>query len=86
MADTICQGVIPTEHDDLGNRIFYLSKAEAQREVLDHFLEYQRLFLAGEWSFDDAMVVDHFVRKVEILPDGSLRDASGNTWGAKFEV
>lgn len=83
---TICDGIVPIEHDEFGAWVVYECKAEALQEITDDFIEYQRQFFVGERSFEDAMLVDQFIRKVELLPDGTLRDASGKIWesGAVF--
>lgn len=80
--DTLCSGIVPIEHDELGAWVVYERKVEAQNEILDVYLEYQRQFFAGERTFEDAMIVEHCIQKVDLLPDGAIRDAAGRVYQA----
>ena len=71
---------MPVEHDSDGNWVVYSRKAEALREITEDFLEYQRQFFAGERSFEDAMLVEQTVVKVQLLNDGSIVDDSGRVF------
>lgn len=78
--DTLCTGVVPAWRDESGKWIVYNTKAEAQAEILDAFLEKQRQFFSGERDFDDAMEIEDVIHKVTQLPDGSVIDESGRVF------
>jgi len=78
--DTICEGEVPTWRDEHGNWVVYHTKAEALAEIMDDFMENQRQFFAGERFFEDAMVVEDTIRKVKVLPDGSIEDEFGRVF------
>jgi hypothetical protein len=78
--DTICEDMIPVWRDEAGKWIVYETKAEAQAEILDDFLESQRQCLAGERDFEDAMEIEEVICEVTRLPDGSVVDE----WGRVF--
>ncbi|HAV14648.1 MAG TPA: hypothetical protein DCX06_14320 [Opitutae bacterium] len=78
--ETICHGIVPTWRDEHGNWVIYQSKAEALREIIDDFLEHQRQFFEGERSFEEAMFVEDTIRKVKLLPDGSIEDEFGQVF------
>lgn len=76
-SETICGGVVPIERSESGDWVVYQTKTEALYEVTDDFLEYQRQFNVGERSFDDAMVTEWLIKRVESFPDGSIMDGEG---------
>ncbi len=78
--DTICEGMVPVWRDEAGKWVVYGTKAEAQSEILDDFLERQRQCLSGERDFDDAMGIEDVICKVIRLSDGSVMDE----WGQVF--
>jgi len=78
--DCVCGGMTPVWRDAEGKWIVYETKAEADAEILDDFLEKQRQFFAGERDFDDAMTIEDIICEVTQLPDGSLVDE----WGRVF--
>lgn len=78
--DTICGGMVPVERDENDKWVVYDTKAEAQAEVFDDFLEKQRQFFAGEREFDEAMEIEDVICKVEQLPDGSVVDEFGKVF------
>ncbi len=80
--DTVCGGMTPVWRDEAGKWVVYATKAEAEAEILDDFLERQRQCLAGERDFEDAMEIEEVICKVTRLPDGSVVDE----WGRVFEA
>jgi hypothetical protein len=72
----------PVLRDEAGKWVVFETKAEAQAEILDDFLERQRQFFNGEREFEDAMEIEDIICKVTRLPDGSVVDE----WGRVFEV
>jgi len=79
--DTVCEGRIPAWHDETGVPIVYPTVEAAQREIADDVMEKLRQFLAGERDFDDAMTVEDYILPVDVLPDGSILDKDGNSFG-----
>ena len=75
MSDVLCN--LGSEY---GNWVVYHTKAEALAEIMDDFMENQRQFFAGERFFEDAMVVEDTIRKVKVLPDGSIEDEFGRVF------
>lgn len=80
--DCVCGGMTPVWRDEAGKWVVYETKAEAQAEILDDFLERQRQFFDGEREFEDAMEIEDIICKVTRLSDGSVVDE----WGRVFEV
>ena len=77
---TLCQGAVPSlyENDKL---MIFATEVEAQREIADFAMERLQQFMNGERDFDDAISVEEYVMKVEVLPDGSVKDGHGNHFG-----
>ena len=78
--DTVCEGRIPAWHDENGLPVVYLTLELAQREIADDMMEHLRQFLEGEREFEDAVEIEDYILKVDILPDGSVLDENGNTY------
>ncbi len=85
-AETICDGIVPVERDEKGDWVVYQCKAEALNEITDDFLEYQRQFFAGERSFEDAMIVDWEIKRVNCMRDGSIVDPDGRVFPKGFHA
>ena len=81
--DTVCEGRIPTWHDENQMPVVYPTLEAAQRELADDLIERLGQFLEGERDFDDAMTVEDYILPVTILPDGSILDEEGNVFGKK---
>lgn len=79
--DCVCGGMTPVWRDEAGKWVVYETKAEAQAEILDDFLEKQRQFIEGERDFEDAMTIEDIICKVTQLPDGSVVDEWGRVFG-----
>lgn len=79
--DTVCHGAVPVERDEKGNAIVYATVNDAQRVIAEDTIERLRQFLDGERDYEDAMTVAEYVVEVDVLPDGSITDAAGNTFG-----
>jgi hypothetical protein len=75
--DTVIDGPVPIERDETGNFVVYNEEVEAQREIADIVFERLHQFLAGEREFDDAMTIEEYVVPVDVMPDGSVCDESG---------
>jgi hypothetical protein len=75
--DTICQGAVPMVSDGEGKYVVFETELEAQREIVDHQITRLQEFLDGERNFEDAITVEEYVLAVEVLPDGTIVEASG---------
>ena len=76
--NTFCQGSVPVVSDDDGYVLFE-TELEAQKEIVDNQMTRLRQFLDGEREFEDAIEVDEYVVSVTVHPDGTLKDAHGNS-------
>jgi hypothetical protein len=81
--DTICEGRIPAWYDEKDLPVVYPTLEAAQREIADDVMERLRQFLEGEREFEDAMTVEDYILKVYVLPDGSVLDEDGSTFGKR---
>ena len=79
--DTICHGAVPVERDDKGNAVVYSSVTYAQRVIAEDTIERLRQFLEGERDYEDAMTIEEDIVEVDVFPDGSISDATGNVFG-----
>lgn len=75
--NTLFQGPVPVEFDELDNFVVYASELEAQKEIAEFTIERLRDFLNGEREFDDAITVEEYVVPVDVFPDGSITDGNG---------
>jgi len=75
--DTLLEGPCPVEHDEQGYPFVYPTLLAAQRVIAEDTIERIHQFLLGEREFDDAMTVEEYVVEVDIQPDGSVYDQSG---------
>jgi len=75
---TLFQGAVPTVFDENDKVCIFPTEATAQREIVDNAMIRLQEFLDGERDFDDAISVEEYIVEVEVLPDGSIRDADGN--------
>jgi hypothetical protein len=87
--DTILQGAVPSVRESVPNtsdnhpdRIcVFPTELEAQREIVDAMMIRLQEFLDGERDFDDAIIVEEYIVEVEVLADGKIVDANGNSFG-----
>jgi hypothetical protein len=79
--DTICQGPIPVERDELGKPVTYNTLLEAQREIADWIMHRLEQFLAGEREFEEAAFVEEYVVAADLLDDGSIVDEHDRLFG-----
>ncbi len=75
--NTFCQGSVPTVSDGDGIYVVFETEFEAQSEIVDHQMTRLQEFLDGERDFEDAITVEEYVLAVEVLPDGTIIEASG---------
>jgi hypothetical protein len=80
--DTVCDGPIPIEHDEMGMPVVYSTRADAEREIAEDMIERLQQFLAGQRDFGDAMTVEEFIVEVDVRHDGSIVDQDGEHFGA----
>jgi hypothetical protein len=73
--NTVCEGTVPAIREDQGKPCVFDTETEAQREIADNLITRLQEFIDGERDFEDAMTVEEFIVKVEVLPDGSIVDA-----------
>lgn len=87
--DTILQGTVPSVNeiestDGCGEQeriCVFSTELEAQREIADFMMTRLQQFIDGERDFDDAITVEEYVVEVEVLADGKIIDANGNSFG-----
>lgn len=87
--DTILQGAVPSVSDIESNDgcdeqekiCVFSTQLEAQREIADFMMTRLQQFLDGERDYDDAITVEEYVVEVEVLADGKIVDANGNSFG-----
>jgi hypothetical protein len=84
--NTFFQGPVPTLFDENDKLCIFATEAEAQREIVDNAITRLGEFLRGERDFDDAIAVEEYVVKVDVLPDGSIIDADGNHFSASADA
>jgi hypothetical protein len=75
--NTFCEGAVPIVSDGDGKYVVFETALEAQREIVDHQITRLQEFLDGERDFEDAITVEEYVLAVEVLPDGTIVEASG---------
>jgi hypothetical protein len=83
--DTLCHGAVPSvteilpdDPDPTDGRIcVFQTELETQREIADFRMTRLQEFLDGERDFEDAITVEEYVVAVEVLPDGTIVEASG---------
>ncbi len=75
--DTLCQGSIPAWRDERENPCVYETRHEAEVVIAESVMAHLEMFLKGEWSFGDAINIEDYVVEVEVFPDGSIKDDSG---------
>src|SRR5580765_6804806 len=81
---TVCEGAVPSVRDEHGLPCVFKTEVEAQREIADFMITRLQEFLDGERDFEDAMEIEEYVLPVDVHPDGSIADANGNQFGAKW--
>lgn len=79
--NSICEGATPVEFDGNGKPFIYPTESEAQKAIAEYTIDRLQQFLAGERDFGDAMTVEEYVVDVDVLPDGSISDESGQCFG-----
>ena len=79
--DTLLEGSRPVERDGEGNPYVYPTLLAAQRVIAEDTIERIQQFLIGEREFDDAMTVEEYIVEVDVQPDGSVCDESGQCFG-----
>ena len=79
--NTVCDGPIPVERDENGFPVVYSTLLEAQREIAADTMERLRQFMEGERDFDDAITVEEYIVEVDVHPDETIVDESGNRFG-----
>ena len=84
--NTFFQGPVPTVFGENDQICIFATEAEAQREIVENAVIRLEQFLSGERDFDDAITVEEYVMEVDVLPDGSIKDADGNHFGATAEA
>lgn len=80
---TLCEGAVPSVRDGQGRPLVFATEAEAQREIADNAMTRLQEFVAGLRDFEDAITVEEYVVPVDVYPDGSVVDESGNRFGGE---
>ena len=81
--DTICEGRIPGWHDEQGMPVIFSTIESAQCEIVEDLVDRLQQFLDGERPLADALTVEDYILPVKVLPDGSILDEDGNSFGKK---
>jgi len=81
--DTVCEGRVPAWHDEKLMPLVFSTIEEAQREVVELVMERLQQFMDGQRDFDDALTVEDYILPVVVLPNGSIVDEDGNSFGKK---
>ena len=79
--NTVLEGPRPVERDGQGFPFTYPTLLEAQHVIAEDTIERIRQFSIGEREFDDAMTVEEYIVEVDVQPDGSVCDESGQCFG-----
>jgi len=61
----------------------FLTRVEAEREIVDHMITRLEEFMAGQREFEDAVTFDEYVVDVTILPDGTVVDEDEHCFEAR---
>lgn len=80
--DTIRNGPTPAQWNGRGKPVVYRTAGQAQRALVKAAIARLKEFLRGERQFEDAMTVEQYIVEVDVLPDGSVIDPSGNHFGS----
>ncbi len=86
--NTVFQGPVPSVREcnaedpcESGGRIcVFATEREAQLEIVDCMMTRLREFIDDEREFEDAMTVEEYIVEVDVLPDGTIVDADGNSF------
>lgn len=79
--NTVCEGEVPVEYTGDGKPFVYATEEEAQKAIAKYFIERLQQFIVGERDFEDAMMAEEYVMDVDVQPDGSVCDESGQCFG-----
>lgn len=77
---SLCEGLVPTWHDESNLPVIYATELEAQRDIAEDLMEQLRQFLDGSREFDDAITTEDFILPVQVWPDGSISTEDGRTF------
>lgn len=81
--DTALEGTVPAVRNGDDKPCIFATLVEAQREIADNMITRLNEFMDGERDFDDALTVEEFIVKVDVMPDESIIDAEGNHFGSR---
>jgi hypothetical protein len=72
----VFEGRVPLVRGEGNKPIIFPTERDAQIEIVDNLMTRLQEFLDGERDFEDAIDVEEYVVKVQVLPDGSLEEVS----------
>jgi hypothetical protein len=75
--DALAEGHVPLVRGEGNKPIIFPTERDAQIEIVDNLQTRLQEFLDGERDFEDAVEVEEYVVKVQVLPDGSIKDEFG---------
>lgn len=86
--NTVFQGPVPAVRESdaedpcqsEGEICVFATEREAQLEIADCMMTRLQEFIDDEREFEDAMSVEEYIVEVDILPDGTVVDAHGNSF------
>jgi hypothetical protein len=84
--DALCEGTVPAIRDENNKPYVFATRVEAEREIADNIITRLQEFIDGERDFDDAMTVEEYIVEVDVFPNGSIVNESGNHFGPRREA
>jgi len=78
---TLREGPVPAVCDGGDKPCVFKTRVEAEREIAELMITRLQEFIDGDREFQDAMTVEEYVVPVDVYPDGSIGDESGNSFG-----
>ena len=75
---TVCEGPVPSVRGEQNKPCTFTTEFEAQQEIADNMITRLREFVDGHRDFEDAITTEEYIVPVDVFPDGSIVDESGN--------
>jgi hypothetical protein len=80
--NTLIEGEVPAVRDAAGRPVVFQTEHEAQRDIADNMITRLQEFMEGEREFADALTLEEYVLRVQVLPDGAVINAGHPAdWG-----
>ena len=75
---TVCEGPVPSVRGEKNKPCVFATEFEAQQEIADNMITRLREFVDRHRDFEDAIATEEYIVPVDVFPDGSIVDESGN--------